>query len=1747
MANNTKVQVDLMQRIQRAKDNFKKSPKERLRSKDYLNTRYQMLESLWEQFSLTHTQIVLDTEPETLQESAYVSNEVYNKTEELYIDYSFEIKSALSALEGRSSTGCETTKTGAEPSTSNIRLPKITIPVFSGKYSEWTTFYDLFRSLIHNNKSLDDVQKLHYLKGHLVGEAEQLVRHISVTKDNYRICWEQLEKRYNNKKYLANLILKRLMSQRNLTSESANGIKELLDTTNECLHALENIGVNVSSWDIIIIHIICLKLDPETRKQWELKCSELSEDLPTLPQFYGFLETRFRALEFVEPKTFKGTSNSFSNKSSSNCFNKGSNAPTNPKIHHVTAQSCMYCSEDHKICNCKSFAKIDTDARRDFVQSNRLCFNCLGVNHSVFACRQSTRCRICQKKHHSLLHPRNTTSATDSQVSNQSVERSVAVHNASASLSARDESNCTEIKSHFSTSRNQVLLATALVKAQSRNGSGITLRCLLDQGSQASLITESAVQLLGLKKIQHNSTISGLGSDEGASLASKAMVKVNIQSLLDPRFNYDVNAFVLNKLTADLPEKAVVVELWSALDKFELADPSFDRPNKIDMLLGADVYGQIIEEGIIKGSSGAPVAQKTTLGWILSGPIHAPDLTKPNHIKVNHVQVSDNELLKKFWELETDIPLKSPNFTDEEIKCEELFKTTTKRDSTGRYIVKLPFRDEDPSCKYGNSEAIATRRFLQLERRFAKDPQLKARYTDVIEEYLELGHMEQVAETEKQKDHVVYLPHHAVIREDKTTSKLRVVFDASCPGTNGVSLNQDLLVGPALQADLRHIILKWRMHPICLVADIVKMYRQVKVHEVDADFQRIVWRAKPDDEIGHFKLLRVTFGTASAPYLAVRALHQVAYDEGANLPLAAERVLNHFYMDDLLTGCQTVEEGKKIYKELIELLEKGGFELQKWTTNNEELLQEIEKENLEITESLQLKIDSIMKILGLTWNRSTDEFEYAVQLPPPKTPLTKRNVISDIARLFDPLGWLAPVIISAKVFIQKIWLSGIEWDDEIPTELLKEWLTYRETLGQLTKFKLPRWINTSNGDETLELHGFCDASSEAYAAVVYARVVDKHGDIHISLVTAKTKVAPIKQVSIPRLELCGAVLVARLLIEVSEVMGIDKMNIHAWTDSTIVLSWLNSRPNRWKTFVANRVSEIITSMEPQQWSHVVSKENPADYASRGTYQSVDELLWKEGPAWLKQKNINYKKFIVKETTLEERGKKLCFLNTCENNNGVSPANELMSRFSSLRKLIRVMAFCKRFTKLCQGQAGSKWLTSPEIRDSLLSCIKLVQQEHFQEEILSIKNKKCINKKSKLTSVNPTLDHEEILRVGGRLQHAQISEAMKHPIILPHKSHLTDLVVADAHQKTLHGAPQLMLNYLRSKYWIVGAKKLVNLFVRRCVICIRYAAATQHQLMGQLPSARSSITRPFCQSGVDYAGPINIRTSKGRGHHAYKGYICLFICMATRAIHLEPVSDLTSQGFLAAFKRFVARRGRCTDLWSDNGTNFVGAARELKHLFADEKSSMLPEIIDDLATNGTHWHFIPPHSPNFGGLWEAGIKSTKYHLKRVIGNSTLTYEEMATVLSQVEACLNSRPMSKLTDNSNDPMPLTPGHFLVGEPLVLAPDYNYEAANINNLRRWQLTQRMVQDFWRRWSREYLTQFYHRYKWGHQKPEPVVGDVVLIKEDDLPPGKWLYGRITDKHPGLDGITRVVSLKYKGGIIKGSVGKICVLPIET
>ncbi|KAL0809310.1 hypothetical protein ABMA28_011521 [Loxostege sticticalis] len=1364
-----KLQTDNKNQITRGLTNFKKSPKERL-TEAYCQIRLETLDQQWKWFTDNHLAIVKSADLEDDCYKKYVEEEIYEETEDIYIEYKSMLRFTLNKFTPVYLESCKQNSNSATNvhTHSSVKLPEICIPKFSGKYSEWATFKDMFTSLIHCNNSLENVQKLHYLKGYLTGEAEQLVRQIPVSADNYSRTWNLLNERFNNKKYMSHCIIKRLLSQRNLSSEAASGLKDLIDTTTDCLDALKNLMIDVSTWDILVIHILALKLDPETKKQWELHVSSNvgSDSLPTYEQFKSFITQRYRALEFVEPNKY-------------NKAVKVDNGQGKSKAFHVTKYSCVYCGQEHKISTCSQFLKNNVDERRNFVQQNRLCFNCLGLNHSARECKVSFHCKTCGRLHHTLLH-RTGSSVTDNKVTDRSGgSGGVGVQGSSAVVgcaTTEEASAATEnITSCFSAGKTgkQVLLATAVVKVEAGNGSRKLVRALLDQGSQASFVTESTVQFLGLKKTHSRHSISGLGGDK--KVTTNSTVTVNLQSRVNPEIKLTVKAYVLGTITAFLPAKKVVDMEGLDLTGITLADPDYHTPNKIDILLGADVYGQVLKEGLRKNTPGGLIAQATALGWIISGTVTELH-DQSNSVVVMHSIMEDNETLKRFWELENEPKDNSENqMNEEELKCEELYRNTVKRDETGRYIVKIPFKVDKPQVK--GSLEIAKKRFDLLEKRLNKNEVFKSKFTEVMDEYLSSEHMELVKEEEQDNPDAVYVPILAVVREDRVTTRVRVVCDSSCKGKDGISINDLMMKGPVLQDDLRHLLMRWRKHVCCLVADITKMYLQIKVSEVDKDYQRLLWRPDPNSAVKAYRMLRVSFGSASAPYLAVRTLQQVAHDEGDKYPEAKERTLRDFYMDDLMTGCDTEEEAIMIYKEMNEMLMKGGFELRKWTSNKEGVLREIEngqgtgeRENVNLKDNkLKIKLDEVMKILGLTWDRMEDEFQYSVAVSELSEPVTKRKILSEIARLFDPLGWLSPCIILVKIIIQKLWLKGLDWDEEVPADINKQWVTYRNELPLLKKFRIPRWMGT-NKNSHIELHGFADASNAAYAAVVYARVIDEENNVRVVLLTAKTKVCPIKIVSIPRLELCGAALLAKLLKEVAKVLEVDKTNIFAWTDSTVVLAWLNSQPRRWKPFVANRVSDIITTLEPSQWAHVKSKDNPADVASRGLYPSeiLNSDIWKSGPEFLRLKEIKRKHSKDLDTNVEE----------IKVHTVTEEEDAIWERFSSLNRLVRVVSYCRRFINSVKTK-GEKpktesFLTSKELNESLVILIRMCQEQHFKEDIRALESNTEDRKKSKLQHLNLFLDGNRLLRVGGRLEQSSREYDSKHPILLPKHSKLSKI-------------------------------------------------------------------------------------------------------------------------------------------------------------------------------------------------------------------------------------------------------------------------------------------------------------------------------------------------------------------------------------
>ncbi|XP_047032786.1 uncharacterized protein LOC124639459 isoform X1 [Helicoverpa zea] len=679
-----------------------------------------------------------------------------------------------------------------------------------------------------------------------------------------------------------------------------------------------------------------------------------------------------------------------------------------------------------------------------------------------------------------------------------------------------------------------------------------------------------------------------------------------------------------------------------------------------------------------------------------------------------------------------------------------------------------------------------------------------------------------------------------------------------------------------------------------------------------------------------------------------------------------------------------------------------------------------------------------------------------------------------------------------------------------------------------------------------------DASERAFGCCVYLRSVNMEGAVKVQLLASKNRVAPIKPTTIPRLELCGALLGARLCAKVQSSITLPITRCQFWCDSTIVLSWLAMSPNVLKPFVRNRVNEIQESTAGHTWSYVPSRFNPADLVSRGLKADLisECSLWWSGPEFLLNDETHWPAMPNKAMkqdlpeVITSNFTDHSFLTDTQKHaqhTNTSLIHTLLHKYSNINRLQRVVAYILRFYNNVKNKIKDKNpLSIKELQDSLNFILRQAQMEMFSKEYDILKAGKTLPRKNRLICLSPFVDEDGLIRVGGRLDNSPYDYNIKHPILLCCKHHITKLIFHEYHYDLLHAGPQLLIASIRQVYWPLGGRNLSKSVVKHCIKCFKFKCQNIQPVMGQLPVNRTQLEFPFLNSSVDYAGPILIADRKGRGCKLVKAYLCIFVCLAVKAVHIELVTDLTKEGYMAALSRFVARRGKPKSILSDNGTNFVGTCNELQQFLQQSNISY------EVAQRGIEFTFAPPYSPHFNGIAEAAVRSTKHHLKRLLQLTHFTYEEMVTCLTQIEAVLNSRPLTPLSSDPLDFTVLTPSHFLIGRSLIAVPHPQVSDVNIGRLERYHRVEHIKQHFWNRFHLEYISLLQQKTKWTSSTGQLAEGTLVLIKERGQPPMLWPLGRVTKVFPGSDGITRVAELKTRKGTILRSFNNICPLPLD-
>lgn len=1648
-----------------------------------------------------------------------------------------------------------------------IKLPPINIPSFDGKMDSWPIFYESFKANIHLNESLNDSQKIQYLTGKLTGPALKIIAGIIPSGENYSSVWESLVKKYQDKRALGCHYMSILFNIKPATNNSAS-LNTFVETFDAAVSALEQLKFDALK-DFMLLNMAMRKIDSATAHAFESFVRD--KEIPSYKDFIEFTKSQVKILDRTSSSTQSNRGPASAVELHLNSNNAKHNRPRNTYQSQtfITSdgkggESCLMCNKsDHQqLYKCPAFKSLPAKSRFDFVKSKRGCINCLSLSHTASHCNSTYTCKSCKKTHHTLLHLDSNSNASSLQpppnppapaavhfaqslgaaaadaatLPSCSHSQALDMNNtvpANVSLCARSDD--TPPLHSTNSPRTTVLLSTAQVNILNNDKQNMSVRCLIDNASQNNLITSACCAQLKLKPISlSNSFIKGIGS---ASQTVHGYVPLLVTTK-DKKYSYNITALVVDNITDRMPSEYVDTSVVQHLVDLPLADPYWHIPGEVELILGAQLFPHLLLGGRVVAPP-APSAIETVFGYILTGDAPTSNFNKNNTActlqNINTatfftcssgVEMRDrfdalhlNKTLTKFWEME-EMPTKG-FLSPEDSQCEGIYTATVSRDATGRYCTALPFC-RDPS-ELGDSRSVAVRRLLSLERKL-QNPELRASYNEVVQDYIENDYLSEVPPDSEDYSQGYFIPHHAVVRRDKETTKVRIVLDASTKCHNDISLNDILHTGPNLQADIFVLLLNFRLFAIALAADIKQMYLRILLQPEHRKYQKILFRFDPAQPIREFQFNRVAFGLKCSPFLAMRTVRQLAIDERDRFPRAADVASHELYMDDLTTSVPTVDEGKSLSRELIDFFKSGGFHLTKWASNSPELLDAVPQSN---RAAIEFSDNENLKVLGLKWLPAQDIFTFSTA--PIKETYTKRTILSSIARLWDVLGFAAPVILFAKLLIKELWLLKVDWDDPLPDYILSLFQRFNDQLPLLSACKIPRHLGVTIGCST-NIVAFADASLKAYGCVVYLHVTDSEGNVHVNLICAKSKVAPVKVVSLARLELCAAVLMSKLVRLIYETYSARTKigNIFAFSDSKIALSWINSLPHRWDIYVSNRVAKCQENLDSRHFYHISGIENPSDCLSRGLLpeQLLSHPLWWYGPPWLCAPVSNWPitPFLPEACeTLPEYKSKTFVCSASKSAPGF--LYDLMQKFSSWNKIIRIIAYILIFAKILPR---NERITASQLIIAERYLIRAVQGFHFTQLIHDLKTNKVIS--SPLRKLDLFIDEHGIVRVGGRLSNSNLPYEAQHPALLPKHDHVTHLLIDYYHRLHCHTGANVLSSLLRQKYWILSSRNVIRQRVHACNLCFKNSPSHLNTKMADLPAYRVQETKAFVHTGVDYAGPINITLCRRRGQRSQKAYICLFICLVTKAVHIELASDLSSEAFISSFKRFISRRGPVSHMYSDNGTNFVGAKSQINELLTDHR---------------IEWHMIPPRAPHFGGLWESNIKSMKLHLYRVIGSQLLTYEELLTVLTQVETILNSRPLCILSEDPH-PEPLTPAHFIMASPLTYLPSAPVSEETKPLRHRKELLDQMVHSYWKRWRLEYLNSLQVRQKWLTNSDNVKPGIIVLIHQDDVPALRWPLGIIHEVYPGKDGRVRVALVKTASGTFKRPIVKLCPLPSQ-
>ena len=1589
---------------------------------------------------------------------------------------------------------------------SMLNLPKVEIAKFDGDSLKYHAFISTFDETVDKVNCSDKI-KLTRLLQYTSGKAHDAISSCALMPGNagYARARELLYNRFGNDHMVCERLVRNLLTGKSV--KSADDLVKLADelvTSQVTLDQLKRLNEVETQGTIVKI---AERLQSYVRNRWKRRAMEIKSANGRYPSFDEFVKFVSKEADEASDPVYGSLGKAACTSDSDASRPKKSSSFTCSSNHGPKKFTYVLCKLDHKLMYCDKFKSMKVSERLDFVKRHKLCEVCLWGNHATNDCRLERLCSVpgCGKRHTKFLH------------SNQDAQ-------SEGGDSRTPRSNVRLVNANVKTD-HAVYMPVVGVKV---NNSYETC-ALLDTGSSHTFCTKALIQSLKLQTAPVTFSLSTLNRSGDVS---SSLVNLTVSSLNGAEHLSLSNVYVID----DIPVQTAFPD---SVDLPHLKGLQFVAGGQnVDLLIGQDNSEALLPLEVKKGRVGEPFVCRTLFGWTLNGPDRI--VRKVKGSVTSHFITSQRVCnVDKLWNIENEGLV-----TDElsqSINDKKVLKLWNKEKKVvdGHYQLPIPWKED---VTVPSNFVVANSRLKSLKRNLLRKD-LFDRYNTEILKLIESGYAELVPPEEIQTpDKCWYLPHHGVVN-DKKPEKLRVVFDCASKYC-GESLNDKIYQGPDLNNKLLNVLIRFRQHPFCFTADIEAIYHQVLIPIVDRNALRFLWYDS-NGRLVHFRMTRHVFGGVWCASSSTFALRQTVLDSPMVDDTISRVVINDFYVDDCLVSSPSIEEAKELAVGVKTLLASGGFKLTKFVSNESDILAAIPEQDT-VNQVKKFGPESCSKVLGIQWSTRSDEFSFLVNVVDAVDGVTRRSMLSTVASIYDPLGLVGPMIVLGKILFQEATRNKLDWDDDVPSELKGKWLEWLVGLRNLKDLHVSRCVKPSQfNDAALELHHFCDSSEQAYGCCSYLRCVNKDGDVHCALLMSKGKLAPIKSVTVPRLELQAAVLAAKVDALLREQMSLQLISSVFWTDSELVLKYIVNESRRFQTFVANRVSCIRGLTEPEQWKHISGTENPADLLTRGqSSSSIDLQKWYNGPEFLSTHKCQWNSSEL-DLTLREHdpGVKRSVQVNASLVGDVPVVTKLSSYYSEWKKLLKGIAWLLRFKDLLRHNAPKSKLplSSDEISRAEIEVVRNVQSQFYPAEMALLSEGKAIPVSSSVRSLAPFVDDQGLLRVGGRLKEATLDPDAKNPLLVPHK-HPVALLIARQFHEVAHLGTEWVVSRIRTRFWIPKVRVLVKSVGRNCIVCKKLFDAPASQLMANLPPERLKPDKPpFSSVGIDCFGPFLVR----RGRSDIKRYGCLFTCSAVRAIHLEKLCNLDTDSFLNAFRRFVARRGVPESVWSDNGTNFVGAKAELEKVVSEIDVRRVNEYC---ISNNIQWNFIPPSAPHMGGLWERMVRTVKKVLLGITGGKVATNmsdEMLDTLLCEAEYIVNSRPLTKSSEDINDAGAITPNHLLILSSRVPSAPGNFDGADLYR-RKWRCVQHLANQFWVRWIREYVPTLQGRSKWSKIERDVQVGDLVLIVNENTPRPLWPMALVTEVYPGKDTLVRSAKVRTKSSSFVRPITKLVLLECD-